>query len=314
MNFDDYSYKSTTTPIFLLSTARSGTTAFSNHLCQHPKIAGLLANEHWGIHECRFISAWQYYFGDLKKDENFFFFVESFCDSDVFQMAELNKEIFYKYRPRDFYDVFTIIINEYAKKKSAVYWLNNDPKQAFYTKDLVNNFPEAYYIILRRNIVETVRSNVKRFAEKSTIGLAQKVFRFQTDFKAIDREMTALLRVKDINFSDFIHHKEDVLRDAISFLNLDWDSCVLENPYKVQSSFNVPDKKENFFGTKERLLVNLFNVMFMCLPFSVIKRPVRKIWDKRSVENLIVPPFFYRLHENADLFEGTKFHREDGGY
>lgn len=298
-------------PIFILSTARSGTTSLSNHLCQHSEISGLQAKEHWGIHECCFLSFWRYYFGDLSNDDNFFHFVESFAQSDAYLLSGIDKEILYEKRPDDMADVIRIIMEEFGRSNNSTYWLNNDPKQSFYTSELLKSFPDAYFILLKRQLIPTVRSNIKRFEKRSLYGISKKVFRYRSDFDGVEHVKDQIDNIVEIEFEEFVDNKKITLKKIIDFLDLPWEERVLKNPYGIQSSFNEDDRKDIFFNKRDEIIINISDTFLKYMPFSLIEQPIRRYWDKEKMEDLRSPPFYYRLHPCSKYVEGSKFQRED---
>jgi len=299
------------TPIFILSTARSGTTSLSNHLCQHPEIAGFQAEEHWGIHECSFISNWRYIFDNIDDEYNFFYFMQCFKESDIFRLSKVDEQIFYRKQPRDIIEVVKVLVEDFCKNEKSKFWLNNSPKQAFYVEELNQYFPDAYYIIIKRPVIDTVKSSVRKYENKSLKSMAKKVFRYRTDFDAIYHHKKGLKNSIEIEFDDFINQKEETLKRVIQFLGLDWDGNVLKNPYEIQSSFSNKSGKKGYFGKRDERTVRLLNGMTKLLPFSLIKKPIRKRWEKKKAKNFINTPFYYRLHPYSKYMKGRRFHRED---
>jgi len=297
-------------PIFIISTARSGTNSISNHLCQHSKIFGFLSNKHWGIHEGGFLTSWQYYFGDLKKDENLFFFIESFSQSDTFKLSGINKDILYKNKPENMIDVMRIIIDQIQKKDVYRYFLFNNPHQSFYIKELIDNFPDAYFISIKRPIVPTIKSRVKKYEKKSIFSIAKHVFGYQLDFGAFEKEKKKIKNIMEVHFDDLVNNKEYTLKKIIDFLKIPWEEDVCNNPYKIQSSFEKKETQKTFFTKGDIIVINFFDNIFKLFPYRNLKKPFGIWWDKRKAKSSIVPPFYYRLHPYSDYFKGYRFDKD----
>jgi len=297
-------------PIFILSSARSGTTTLSNHLSQHPDIASIKAKEHGGVHECHFISNWIYIFDDLDKDYVFFYFMQAFKESDIFRLSNIDEEIFYRKKPKNIIDVVNLFMKEYCKNQDSSFWLNNSPKQGFYLNNLIKYYPSAYYIILRRPIIPTVKSSIKRYDEKSLVGIAKKVLRYRTDFDGIDSYRKKIENLTEIDFNRFIKHKESSLKEIIEFLGLKWDNNVLKNPYMIQSSFGYNEDREYYLDKKEEYFIKILNSFSKVLPYNLLKKPLRKYWDERQAKNFNNPPFYYKLHPYSKYMKGPRFQED----
>ncbi|MHA1284992.1 MAG: sulfotransferase family protein [Promethearchaeota archaeon] len=154
-------------PIFVVRPHRSGTTWIANILCQHSKIVGVQADEHHGIHESAFFSSVENYFGDLRNDNNFIIFVESFGSSDYFRLTGLNKDFLYNNRPKTYAGAFRLIMDTFAKKQRAEYWLEKTPAHTLYLNKIAKYFPNAKFVGITRDVIDVLRSAVRRQTFKS---------------------------------------------------------------------------------------------------------------------------------------------------
>ncbi len=295
--------------IFILGTARSGTTALSNQLCNHPQIVGFQTKHHYGIHECRFLSVWNYLFPHLEDPEELAYFLELFSGSDIDRMAEVDMELFYRSHPRSIIAFITMLTEEYVKDRGAIYFLNNDPKQSFYIRELVHHFPDAYYIWIKRDRYDTIRSSLKMKRNRSVSMVFRRTFRYHMDHVMVERNRGRVGNLFELDFEDFVSQPNRVMREIAKFLAIEWDVGLLVNPYQRNTSFRDKKERASFFGRRERRLVSFFTALFRMVPFSVWRK-LRYRWDKQmalSRKN----PFYYRLHPYAKYLEGSRFHRDD---
>ncbi|MHA1195493.1 MAG: sulfotransferase [Promethearchaeota archaeon] len=142
--------------------SRSYTTWFTNILCQNSKIAGVQAKEHYGIHESAYFSYIETFFGNLKNDNNFIIFVEIFGSSDYYRLTGLNKNFLYEHRPTTYVKAFRLIKDTFAKNKNALYWLEKSPGHTLYLRKISKYFLEAKFIGIKRNVLDMVKSTVRR--------------------------------------------------------------------------------------------------------------------------------------------------------
>jgi len=298
--------------IFVLSSARSGTTSLCNHLCQHSEIFGLQAKEHYGIMEFKFMAELRYFFDNLTDEVDYFTFLNIFTQSDLFRASGLSADIFLKNKQKNIFSFVNFFVKETLKNSGKSYWINNCPKQSFYIKDLLKLYPNAYYLHLKRPLLDTVKSNTRKFTGKRFLGFAQKVFRYQTDHIPVANFKTKIKNFHEIKSYDYDKGRwnfdEEALRNVITFLNLEWDSKILLNPYKTNSSFDSSKEKKVFFGCREQNITNLCEAFFNFLPFNLLRMPIRRNWDLHQLKKSNSYPFNFRLHKDSSYFQSKNFH------
>ncbi|MFW5953609.1 MAG: sulfotransferase, partial [Candidatus Natronoplasma sp.] len=127
------------TPIFVLGLERNGTTWLQNILCNHPKIVGAQHQAHWGIKES-YICGNILYWGNFEDNDEFIEFLELYSSGDYFKLVEGNKEYFYQNRPEDFADFFFELMDNYAEKKNATYWITKLDSLFYRHEELLDKF------------------------------------------------------------------------------------------------------------------------------------------------------------------------------
>lgn len=295
-------------PIFILGSARCGTTSLSNILSSHPAIAALCTEEHWGICEAQFLM-WGHYFGDISIEDNFFYFMNNFIQSDLFRLSGLSADFLWKKRPSNIIDLYRFFMDEYAESRGCDFWLNNAPRQTFFAETLQAEFPDAYFVAIRRDISEAVWSNVKYSGgTKKILRIAQKVFRYYSDYKALDRFKKKKPPLIEISFEDLVYHRKNRFSQVLNFLGVN-ESVILKNRYKKNTSFSPHNEKNTTFKTSDILLVQLFLFIFRIIPWPLISF-FRARWDISKAKAFKTPPFFYRLHPKSKKFRGFKFQKK----
>ena len=173
-------------------------------------------------------------------------------------------------------------------------------------------YPNAYYLHLKRPLLDTVKSNTRKFTGKRFLGFAQKVFRYQTDHIPVANFKTKIKNFHEIKSYDYDKGRwnfdEEALRNVITFLNLEWDSKILLNPYKTNSSFDSSKEKKVFFGCREQNITNLCEAFFNFLPFNLLRMPIRRNWDLHQLKKSNSYPFNFRLHKDSSYFQSKNFH------
>ena len=148
-------------PVFIVGIERSGTTWLANILCQHSNITGIQAKRHYGIHESVFFSNIEEKFGNLSDDNNFIQLVEILSSSDYFILSGLNKDILYEERPKTYHDFFRLIMERFAEKRKADFWLEKTPSHSLYLEKISKYYPDAKFIAIKRDIVDTIKSTIR---------------------------------------------------------------------------------------------------------------------------------------------------------
>ncbi len=64
-------------------------------------------------------------------------------------------------------------MDSYAERENANYWLEKTPAHSLYLEELSEHFPEAKFIAIKRNIIDTIKSTIKR---KNYPGFIEKRF------------------------------------------------------------------------------------------------------------------------------------------
>jgi len=156
---------STCTPIFTLGSPRNGTTWLGNVLCRHPEVAGVQHEAHHGIHESKL---WWHtkYWGDFSEEASFITFLEQYSAGDYFRLANGDKAHFYRERPRDFVAFFFRLMDRYASREGARYWVTKlDPMlyrrrgdRAAFLARVKQRYEHGLFVSIQRDPIAVLRS------------------------------------------------------------------------------------------------------------------------------------------------------------
>jgi hypothetical protein len=290
-------------PIFVLGVHRSGTTWVANILCLHSRIAGIQAERHYGIHESAFFCIVKGRFGDIGNDENFIEFIETFSNSDYFILSNLDKTYFYKNRPCSYDEFFKMMMDKYAEEQKAEFWLEKTPAHLLYFSDLLEIFPTAKFIIIKRNIIDSIKSDIrlKYFDEHMQKNMKiPKIFlivfltfRYHFYYSNIynqRKEKNHLL----IEYETLKKNRLEVTKKICNYLDINFEQQMLVDKYKPNTLFNSKQERNDALTKPEEIFIKIFDRIFRFLPNQFF-RCFLQIYKKKFREVAGIPDWFYSI-------------------
>jgi len=294
------------TPIFVLGSARNGTTWLGNMLACHPKIAGAHHQVHWGIDESNIYQSTKYA-GDFSDDRQYIQFLEAYACSDYFVLSKGDKDYFYQHRPSCFEDFFLNLMDEFARKEGVNYWVTKLDPDFFLHKKALRRFLQRLYqrysrvkfIGIRRDFpgvlnsylnMEGANSIYKLSPLKKRMGIILESARYVSHYCAIE----LLVAAHDglyLSFSDFRKNHMTCLNRIGEYLDLDFAGADRYNPYNPNSSFAVQGRiskvSKLFCWMTINAITPFFNVFHAC------GDALLRIWEKSRSERC---PYYWRMH------------------
>jgi hypothetical protein len=175
------------TPIFVLGTARSGTTWLANLLASHHQIAAVTGDVHFGIHESHLFSHTRYCFPEKVTCKAFF---DRYSAEDYYKLAGVewkdlcandtkSETVIYWFRR---------LMEAKAVGEGKDHWLEKTPKHCMYSRNILAGFPDAKFVIIERAFKSTMQSNLTKYArarKSRWLQIAEKAFRYESDRKAL---------------------------------------------------------------------------------------------------------------------------------
>ena len=269
------------TPIFVLGTARSGTTWLANLLISHPEIAGLAAAEHQGIHESHLFDHTRY---ALAGTMSCAAFAERYRAEDYFRLAGVSAAELCAAAPAEADTVafFGVLMTLVARKAGARYWLEKTPKHAIYADEIMDRFPDARFVLITRDFQDTMRSQLARYANPDAGWLRQrleKVFRYVSDRRAMRRvARRAGSRVREVSYETLAADTDGVTAGLLRWLGL--PVRPLRSAFPPDSSFG-PGGRPGHAAPAERVALAAGHALCAAVPLPMLKW-LRERRDRRD--------------------------------
>lgn len=265
-------------PVFVLGLQRSGTTWMANALGGHPDIAAVEAADHQGVHESIFFSHFARAFGDLRDNSNRERFMDAFTSSDYFLLTGL-EAAWFRAREADTYPaLFRALMEEYARRRGATYWLEKSPHHTLLSGELARNMPDARFIAMVRRPEALIRSRLWMDGREPPgwPRRAATLFRACAAVSLYQRHLREFAagggRVLLVAHEEMKADPEKMLRRVMDFLGLPFHAALLENRYPPNSSFDGGRNRDMSWNRRDRFLVGAFMMCWNLVPRSILRR------------------------------------------
>jgi hypothetical protein len=304
------------TPIFVLGKHRSGTTGLANHLCEHSAAAGVQYKQHfdWGYHESGYFTYVAGRYGPLSYWPNYREFVEVICASDYFRLTEIEKEYMLSLWPTTYVGFFESVMDEYARRQNSRYWLEKSPSHTKKALWLAEEYPEARFVAIIRDIADVVASSlshngggdeeepggVKRLAIISRVVLVwvyykKLIYELQNQYPS---------RTTIVAYQNFREKKASVLKDICTFLKIDPEEDIYTLPYSRNSSFSDGKTRDKAITETERAYSRQLAAVLNKVPYEGYRLLYFLYEQFREQRDL--PTWFFRILDKKE----KKGHRQ----
>ncbi|KXX72543.1 sulfotransferase [Flammeovirga sp. SJP92] len=249
---------------FIVGMSRAGTTWISNALDKHSKVSVFGESCFFGRH---YIENKKLYSKDDLVTLAPKFINGSLESTKIFRDNNIDYQVFFKdvfdtliernedIRPSDIFDYISKQISEISKKSIII---EKTPHHLNYIERIKESYPQAKFIIMKRNAVDFLLSYKHQSDRK--VGISKK------ELKAIYHPLGALLIYRKYLSSilknqfdrntiifELNNNDENILKEVQEFLDIEQEDI---NIKKVNSSFNSEIKKELLI--EEMFWLNLF--------------------------------------------------------
>ena len=227
-------------PIFIVGSARSGTTVMRFCLNQHSRIyipfETAFFRRVYGdrrlVPERRLARHADELVGQLFRS----------LDPTRAEFMPLRAELAAKVakEARSYRDVATIVFGELARRKGKVRWGEKTPAHIFYLEQILELFPDARIICMERDARAVVASWMRSRNLPTSLVLA--LAHYRSSARAARRHADRLLRVR---YEDFVNEPAAVLRRVCAYIDEEFEPRMLTpgvngSSYREEASFD-PD-------------------------------------------------------------------------
>ena len=279
-----------TKPLFIMGSARSGTTWLANILSSHPDISSPTCVEHHGIHESHLFDHTRYVFPD---DIECNAFINEYKKEDLFKLLSIDPTTFCKNcaSKHDVFYWFSALMDKFAKTNNTSYWLEKTPKHLIYYDEILKNFPDCKFVLIKRGFKQTILSNLTKYARADTSRARQiieKSYRYELDLRAAKRLCKHSGNVVTIEYEHLAENNDKQIEKILKHLSL--DVMQLKSNYEADSSYKTNTKKY-IMKPRDWWLAYSIRLITRMVPYEVACR-LRKSRDAKTKTTF---PLFSRL-------------------
>lgn len=267
-------------PIFIVGKHRSGTTGLANHLSQNDNVSAVKHTSHYGVHESAYFTRVIDNYSDIGTREEFANFVDLMSRSDYFRLTGIRKAYMLSLYPTTLTGFFGQIMNEFARRQGAQFWLEKSPPHTKRALWLAEQYPEAQFIGIIRNVADVVASSLRlRSEELRKKGRYQRLIRIARIVNAWVYYNKAIQELKTrhssrtliLRYEDFCGDKKVVLKNACSFLGVSFENDMMEVPYVHNSSFSGSKNRKEELTETERDRIRTFASVLEKIPYEMYR-------------------------------------------
>lgn len=178
---------------------------------------------------------------------------------------------------------FGCLMTELARRENSSWWLEKTPKHTVYWEELRGSFPDAVYLVIRRNFRATLLSSLNLYGNPTrsrSLQIARKSFRYASDAAALDAFGAGLdpERMHTVRFEDLRRDPEGESREICRFLGI--EERILESRFPRNTSYRDAEGVRFALTSAEWWMARLLARAVRALPCRLVIR-IRKIWDRR---------------------------------
>ncbi|MFY8327034.1 sulfotransferase family protein [Pseudoalteromonas sp. ZZD1] len=154
--------------IFIVGRHRSGTTWLANILASHKDVYTPVHLEHKGQHESAFFCNVVPYCTE-GNEVNINKLIDVFTKSDFYNLLLETGQIKTDKIIKTEYDYFSGVMDCAASNAECGAWVEKSPSHTLILNDLIDNYPEAVFVAIKRNFLDTVTSNIYGFSNPHSL-------------------------------------------------------------------------------------------------------------------------------------------------
>ena len=256
-------------PIILIGMNRTGTKWVSNTLCTHDDVIGAQSERARGILETNIFGAMQDKF-DLSNPDEYIGFLELWAKTELFQQTNVDKEIFYKLkpRPRNMLHMFDLLMCEFARLHRKSYWLQKtSPLRAAMA---LNYFDSALVVVVRRNMLDTLKSTWAMQMRHRRRKILRTTFAYVRDRKIMDA-IAKKRKVVQVHYEVLRDQTQSEINRLCRELGLDPEKISVQSPFRKNTSFQSEKQRESIMSREEAFIAKFAAALFGMIPLRVMR-------------------------------------------
>jgi len=212
-------------PIFILGSARSGTSLLSRIVGSHPNIGVPFESHLYNL-----FYPWLKYYGDLEIEKNRAHLINDILQTDVMDDWDPKPsfdDITSLLEKNDFHGIVDALLNAWVKKCGKKRWGEKTPWHMYFWREILEGFPDAKFIYIVRDGRDASLSwRQARFGPKHIYHLAKRWKHFLDEFGEF-KKVVRKENLYELRYEDLLDHPEKIARDICSFVGEDYSDKML---------------------------------------------------------------------------------------
>lgn len=291
-------------PVFLVGWRRTGTTWLGSLLSNHPGIAAVVGGQPGqtgGVVENGFFHYLAERYGSLKSPNQLIQLLLIWTNSTFFRLSKIEPQQLFTAKPKSYAQVFKLTMDLIAKKQEATHWLDKCPAHSLYPQRLLQDFPKAKFVAIKRDIqdqvtsalklTEKIRSRQLRPGAKALL-ICKEVLAYHLAYAAIAAFTSRHPdKIYNLDYQDLVKDRVRCLKELCNFLDLEFVPQMESSPFKPGSSFlDQGAERTAVLSSFHKRLISLLDTLFKALPATCF---LPLIWIRKKIFPPKLPFWFF---------------------
>lgn len=280
--------------IFVIGKNRSGTKWLTNTVASHDKVCCVQRPEANGVVETNLLTVMPRLFGSLNDPDNRIGFIECFSETNFFKITGLEKSFLYNLEANNYYEVFDKIMNECSRLRERELWAHKFSPHVL--RDLLQNFPEAKFILIHRNYIDNIVSSIA-LAEAQESKKSKSIERHILSYIQQDKIMKnyeGRSNVMNVQFEDFKRRKKKICRKISEFINIEFSKKMVPDSYSKNTSFRSSIDRDEVVSSINISKLKIEYSLFNTIPLTVLNKAqkIKNLFMEEISDKVFVPKTF----------------------